>query len=121
MVLATMMTECADEIDRLRADNNRLREAITQQNHEVCQTLGKALGYPWFKDDAENFPSATEADGVCVGDHVADTLACEAATRIDRLRAAVRAAHEVIKATGVDRDAVCDAWQSAYAAVKEGL
>lgn len=48
-------------------------------------------------------------------------LCCDMADEIDRLRAAVRAANEVIKATGVDRDAVCDAWQAAYAAVKDGL
>jgi hypothetical protein len=44
------------------------------------------LGYPWFKDDQKNFPGADESCGVCVGDHVAETLAMEAATEIERLR-----------------------------------
>ena len=49
---------------------------------EVEQTLGKALGYPWYKDDPKNFPNATEEDGVCVGEHTASTLAAEAANRL---------------------------------------
>lgn len=49
---------------------------------EVEQVLGKALGYPWFKDDQENFPGSTEKDGVCIGDHVAETILEEAAQRI---------------------------------------
>lgn len=53
--------------------------------HEVEQTLGKVLGYPWYKDDPKNFPDATEADGVCIGEHVPGTLAQEAAQRIRKL------------------------------------
>ena len=40
----------------------------------IEQLAGKALGYPWFKDDQKNFPGATEADGVCIGEHVAYTI-----------------------------------------------
>ncbi len=29
-----------------------LREASVQTNEEICQILGKALGYPWFKDES---------------------------------------------------------------------
>ncbi len=82
--------EAADEIERLRL-------GYTTLNSEVCQRLGKALGYPWFKDDQENFPGATEDSGVCTGDHVAETIAAEAARRIgnleaerDRMREALR-------------------------------
>lgn len=46
------------------------------------QILGKALGYPWYKDDPKNFPGATEKDGVCIGEHVIETLALEAANRL---------------------------------------
>ena len=53
---------------------------------EIEQILGKALGYPWFKDDPKNFPNATEADGVCVGDNTAWSLAMEAADLIAKLR-----------------------------------
>ncbi len=49
---------------------------------EVEQVLGKALGYPYYKDDQENFPGATEDSGVCVGDHVPESLLAEAAHRI---------------------------------------
>ena len=51
----------------------------------IEQVLGKALGYPWYKDDQKNFPGATEEDGVCVGGHVAYTIAAEAASRIKSL------------------------------------
>jgi hypothetical protein len=93
--------EAADEIDRLRAEIvlleatgaeaaaeiERLRDACTKMNTEVCQRLGKALGYPWFKDDQKNFPGATEESGVCTGEHVAEIIAAEAADEIERLRA----------------------------------
>jgi len=55
--------------------------------HEVEQTLGKALGYPWFKDDRANFPDATEADRVCVGEHVPESIALEVANKIKELEA----------------------------------
>jgi len=54
---------------------------------EVEQVLGKALGYPWYKDDQKNFPGTTVADGVCVGDHVPESLLDEAARRILGVRA----------------------------------
>jgi uncharacterized coiled-coil protein SlyX len=86
-----------------------LEHACSSQNYEVCQTLGKALGYFWFKDDQKNFPGATEANGVCVGDHVAETIASEAARRITELEAQVTKEREayaglsaaVIAATGL--------------------
>ena len=69
---------------------------LTQRDHahltvhrEIEQILGKVLGYPWFKDDQKNFPGATEADGVCVGEHVPETIAEAAASEIVRLRAEV--------------------------------
>ena len=69
------------------AEIERLRLACTTMNAEVCQRLGKALGYPWFKDDQENFPGATEENSVCTGEHVAESIAAEAAAEIERLRA----------------------------------
>lgn len=68
-------------------ENTVPREIVSKMNDEICQTLGKALGYPWFKDDQKNFPGATESNGVCVGDHVAETLAMEAASRIAKQQA----------------------------------
>ena len=64
----------------------RLRAACSKEDDEICQLLGKVLGYPWYKDDQDNFPGATEENGVCVGDHVAITLAMEAVKEIERLR-----------------------------------
>lgn len=73
----------------LRVELASLRTACSRENEEISQALGRALGYPRFCDDQKNFPEATEADGVCVGDHVAATLAMEAAGRIGTLVAEV--------------------------------
>ena len=72
-----------------------LRKVCVKNEDEVQQILGKALGYPWFKDDLINFPNATEADGVCVGDHVSITLAMEIA---DKLRVLQENLKRVIEA-----------------------
>ena len=61
---------------------NSLRAACSKSNDEISQVLGKALGYPWFKDDQKIFPGATEANGVCVGAHTAETIADEAAVAL---------------------------------------
>lgn len=76
--------ECYQPDDIAAALNAALaaRKTMVRENEEICQILGKALGYPWYKDDKKNFPGATEANGVCVGDHVAVTLAMEAAHKI---------------------------------------
>lgn len=50
--------------------------------NEVEQVLGKALGYPKYSEDQKNFPGTTEADGVCTGDHVPESLLAEAAQRL---------------------------------------
>ena len=67
--------------------------------NEIEQILGKALGYPWYKDDPKNFPDATEANGVCVGDHVPESLAAEAAARIADLQADLAREREAHAAT----------------------
>ena len=69
-------------IDRLR----HVAKGLWKEYFEIEQILGKALGYPWFKDDPKNFPDATEEHGVCVGDHVAVSLAMEAADKIKHLK-----------------------------------
>lgn len=63
-------------------ERERILRALQEELYRVEQTLGKALGYPWYKDDQKNFPGATEDDGVCTGEHTAATLAVEAARRI---------------------------------------
>jgi len=82
--------EAADEIGRLRL-------ACTKMNDEVCQRLGKALGYPWFKDDQQNFPDATEENGVCTGEHVAESIASEAASWILKVEAELNDLKKYVK------------------------
>lgn len=95
-ILRATLADTDRERENLRADlakvereRDRLRKAAVDQNHQIEQTLGAALGYPRYCDDLETFPEATEADGVCVGDLVAETLAEEAAALIARYRAAL--------------------------------
>lgn len=85
--------------DPARGEVGRMKAAASTINDEVCQTLGKVLGYPWFKDDLVNFPHSTEAHGVCVGDHVAESIAAEAAERIKTLRAEVERLRGALNAT----------------------
>lgn len=76
-----------DRVSGMEREVAFYKGACERTNEDVCQTLGKALGYyPWFKDDQKNFSGATEADGVCVGDHTAGSLADEAADEVERLR-----------------------------------
>ncbi len=86
--LAAMQVN-AGYYDSLEQECDQLRQRANATENEVCQILGKALGYPWYKDDPENFPEATEADGVCVGDHTAASLAAEAAQRLAEMEAVV--------------------------------
>ena len=85
---AVVMRVCSSEME-LRARVAELTQVGSKTNEEICQSLGKALGYPWFKDDQKNFPDATEESGVCVGEHVAETITEEAAEKILNLCARV--------------------------------
>ena len=71
--------------DTLIKDYAAIIDRAREESEEIEQILGKALGYPWFKDDPKNFPTATEADGVCVGIETAWSLAMIAADRIKEL------------------------------------
>jgi len=66
----------------LEIEVSRLRKACSKTNDEICQILGKELGFPWFKDDQKNFPGATVLNGVCVGDNVAESMADIASKKI---------------------------------------
>jgi len=81
--------DALDSLRRQRTDAEarvrKLEDGMARDNDEICQTLGRVLGYPWYKDDQKNFPGATEADGVCVGEHVAASIAAEAARRVREL------------------------------------
>lgn len=71
--------------NKLLKDYAAIIDKSREESEEIEQILGKALKYPWFKDDPKNFPTATEEDGVCVGDHTAWSLAMCAADRIKEL------------------------------------
>lgn len=111
------------KIAALRGERERLRAAVSKSNDEICQSLGKALGYPWFKDDQANFPGSTESDGVCVGDHVAESIADEAARRLtqaerqrDELRKALDyARYHVLQSPCSDKQACLDQIDQAIA------
>ena len=70
-------------------DADNLLFKLMMDHAEIDQMCGKALGYPWYKDDLKNFPSATEADGVCTGEHVSATIVAELAARYERLKSKV--------------------------------
>ncbi len=78
--------------------HERLRDACSAENDEICQILGKALGYPWFADDQFNFPGATKEDGVCVGDNVAASLAVQAANQIKTDKATIQRLNDALDA-----------------------
>jgi len=85
---------CKHEIDNhdksvewMLGRTKNLESIVFSQADEISQVLGKALHYPWYKDDQKNFPGATEKEGVCIGEHVAESIAAEAATRIKNLEA----------------------------------
>ena len=75
------------------------KTAYSKLNEEVCQILGKALKYPWYKDDQKTFPSATEGDGVCVGDNDAGSLAQQAADKIQKLEKELSLKEELSRLT----------------------
>ena len=83
-------TTLRGRVQELEKDCKQLQGVAQKSDEEICQTLGKALGYPWFKDDLKNFPECTEADGVCVGDHCGATLALEMRDRMSELEAKVK-------------------------------
>jgi hypothetical protein len=85
-----------EELAEANSKYEQLKAACAREEYDIQQTLGKALGYPWFKDDQTNFPGATEENGVCVGEHVAVTLAMEAAKQL----AAANATVDKCKAAG---------------------
>jgi hypothetical protein len=87
-----------------------LEYGIAKQNLEIEQTCGKVLGYPWFKDDPKNFPGATEKDGVCVGEHVAETIAAELAQKYTEAKERIKRLEEggdeaIYKTNLFDREA----------------
>ncbi len=88
------VAESAHRLEELGAMIMQLRDGIAKQNMEIEQTCGKALDYPWFKDDQKNFPGATEKDGVCVGEHIAETIASELARKYTEAKERIKRLEE---------------------------
>lgn len=88
-------------------EERSIRLAVSVSNEEICQTLGRALGYPRYADDPANFPDAMDADGVCVGDHVAETIIAEAAAWI---AAAKGREAGLVKTLADFAERYCDGW-----------
>lgn len=86
-----------DTFDKLTKELASLRIKCSKEDDAICQTLAEALHYPRYCDDQVNFPDATPANGYCVGEQVAATIAIEAARRIKDLEAALDNATEIIK------------------------
>lgn len=86
---AAHITALEAELAEAKDKYDRLRQACIRDESDIQQTLGKVLGYPWFKDDQKNFPGASEENGVCVGEHVAVTLAMQAAKQLTAALATV--------------------------------
>lgn len=78
------------ELNATKAEVERLRIALAHKEEAIVQRLGKALGFPWFKDDQKNFPGATDADGI-VSCFAAEEMAILAVEEIERLRSRILA------------------------------
>ena len=59
-------------------------DADIQYERDLCQLLGRALGYPRYCDDQKTFPGSTDADGVCTADQTSMTLAKQVVRRLER-------------------------------------
>jgi len=96
-------------VAELEAEAKRLKDAGHKLAHEVEQTAGVALGYPRYCDDQELFPGATDADGVCVGEHVAQTVVSELARKYGEAQAEAKRLRDIPENTAVV-DAAFEAW-----------
>lgn len=92
----TLAVEAARRLRETEKDKAFYKDAAIRQNFEIEQILGKALGYPWYKDDQQNFPGSTDADGVCVGEHTPGSIADEAAKRIRELTDRISVLEEIL-------------------------
>ena len=68
---------------------------FSRQNFEICQTLGKALGYPWYKYNQRNFPGETKSlaeqivTSLAASEAIADNLTVALAQALAGLTMAV--------------------------------
>lgn len=87
------LSRAQERIAELEAEVAHYRDAGAKTFHEVEQVLGTALGYPAY--GPEMFPDGVPDGSVCVGEHVPESLADEAAARIRRLEAELRSRGEL--------------------------
>lgn len=80
-VAADFARQLERELNAAKARLSHITDGFRREQNDIEQTCGKVLGYPRYCDDQKNFPGATEKDGVCVGDHVAASIAAELANR----------------------------------------
>ncbi len=102
-----LLKDYAAIIDKQHEEITSLNKRVVKmlkEFQEIEQILGKALNYPWFRDDQCNFPNATEADGVAIGDHTAWSLAMCAADKIDKLQKQLDKEYERGYKEGVDAE-----------------
>lgn len=88
------------EVERLTRHKDGLIKHLT-----FCEQIaGKALGYPWFKDDQKNFPGTTEVDGVCVGEHFGETIVEELANSHAALTRRIAVLEEAVKNIAIEAE-----------------
>jgi hypothetical protein len=109
----------------LERQRDHYKSACIQMQHEVCQTLGKALGFPMYKDDQVVFPGADDSTGYFTEPHTAETMALLALDRItanEHREAVLRLALEMIVQQGascMDRIETCRAFHLTSAGIAE--
>jgi len=71
-------------IAKLEQEIQRLRNVIITQSNTIVTTLAPALGYPLYCDDQDTFPNTDPSNGYNIGDNTAESLAMEAADKLQR-------------------------------------
>lgn len=99
---------------------DRKEQGYIREVNAVEQSLGVALGYPFYCDDPANFPGTTKVNGVCVGEHTAGTLAAEAAQRIATLTAQLEAMRGELAEAKQHRDLLAHALLTAVDNIEDG-
>lgn len=117
--------EMEARVAELEAHIKTITEGCARENLNIEQICGGALGYPRYCDDQKNFPGATEEDGVCVGEHVAASIASELAGKYRDLLARVERLEEALKECDRGFTKHCpDEWSTngaSWKAVREAL
>lgn len=82
-------------IEETKEELRRKADLYRIELNEIEQILGKALGYPYLDhtvcSQCDPIKGCTCGDPqVCIGEHVAVTIALEAATKINKLKGRVK-------------------------------